>query len=76
MEYSPEQYKSMSMAEWQKEIMEKGTPKELNISKYAPVRAELEGGGTTWWYVCEECRSVLHKGDKYCHECGRKVDWT
>ena len=38
-----------------------------------PVQANVEGGGNSWWYVCGECRSSLNPGDKYCHECGRKV---
>lgn len=40
-----------------------------------PVHVDVEGGGSNWWNVCEECRSSLHPGDKYCHECGRKLEW-
>ena len=36
---------------------------------------ELEGGGSTWWYVCEECRKAVDTSDKYCRECGRKLKW-
>ena len=37
-----------------------------------PVEAELEGGGHTWWYVCEECRTAIDTKDKFCRECGRR----
>lgn len=38
-----------------------------------PVKAELEGGGHTWWYVCEECRTAIDTKDKFCRECGRRI---
>lgn len=76
LEYSPEQYKSMSMAEWQKEIMENGIPRELRFTEFAPAKAELEGGGTTWWYVCGECHGAIDRKDKYCKHCGVVVDWN
>lgn len=41
-----------------------------------PVHAEIEGGGSNWWNVCGECHSSLNPGDKYCHECGRKIEWA
>lgn len=37
-----------------------------------PVEEELEGGGTTWWYVCSECRGAVDTSDMYCKHCGRK----
>ena len=37
---------------------------------------ELEGGGTTYFYVCGECRTITATGHaKYCHECGRRLIW-
>jgi len=40
-----------------------------------PVDAELEGGGSTWWHVCEECHGTIDTKDKYCRECGRRIRW-
>lgn len=34
------------------------------------VRKEIEGGGSTWWYVCEECHTAVDSGDQYCRHCG------
>ena len=41
-----------------------------------PVQAELEGGGSSWWYVCEECRGMIDSSDNYCKHCGRPVEKT
>lgn len=27
-------------------------------------------------YLCNECESDLSPDDKYCHECGTKIDWS
>ena len=37
--------------------------------------AEIDGGGMSWFYVCGECRSVINRWHKYCHECGRRLIW-
>lgn len=37
------------------------------------VEPEIEGGGSTWWYVCGECRGAIDKADKFCRHCGREV---
>ena len=34
---------------------------------------EMEGGGSTWWYVCGECHTAIDKKDRFCRECGRKL---
>ena len=34
---------------------------------------EIEGGGSTWWYVCPECHSALESKDHFCSECGQAV---
>lgn len=26
-------------------------------------------------YWCSECDALLNKYDKYCHNCGRAIDW-
>ena len=40
-----------------------------------PVYAEIEGGGSTWWYVCSECHGSISPYDVYCRGCGRKIQW-
>ena len=40
-----------------------------------PVEAEMEGGGSTWWYVCGECHTSIDTRDKFCRECGRRINW-
>ena len=35
--------------------------------------AVVEGGGSTWWYVCEECHGAIDAWDDFCKHCGRKV---
>ena len=34
---------------------------------------ELEGGGSTWWYVCGECHGAIDDRDAYCRHCGRRI---
>ena len=34
---------------------------------------EIEGGGSTWWYVCEDCHGAINDSDKYCRHCGRRL---
>ena len=36
----------------------------------------FSGSGVTWWYVCGFCRTSINPNDKYCHECGKVVDWS
>ena len=38
-----------------------------------PAQIELEGGGSTWWYVCEECHGAVDDSDSYCKHCGRPL---
>ena len=51
----------------------------LNImqSLLKPVKPKREhsGSGVTWWNVCGSCRTAINPNDKFCHECGRKVEW-
>ena len=39
----------------------------------APESAEIEGGGSTWFYVCGECHGAIDSWDNYCKHCGRKI---
>ena len=34
---------------------------------------EMEGGGSTWWYVCGECHGAVDEKDKFCRYCGRQL---
>jgi len=34
---------------------------------------EIEGGGTSWWFVCRDCRGSISPYDIYCKHCGRLV---
>ena len=40
-----------------------------------PVHVVVEGGGSSWFYVCDECRTILSQSDKFCRECGRRIKW-
>lgn len=28
------------------------------------------------WWDCPKCKGVLKQGDKYCSQCGVKLDWS
>ena len=47
----------------------------LKEEKEETVEPELEGGGSSWWYVCGECHSIVNDRDKYCRQCGKRVLW-
>ena len=49
--------------------------KELK-EQQEPVGIEIEGGGSTWWYVCEDCHGAINDSDKYCRHCGRRLKRT
>ena len=40
---------------------------------FTPVEIEMEGGGSTWWYVCEDCHGAVDENDLYCKHCGRPL---
>ena len=46
---------------------------ERAIKLLTPATIELEGGGTTWWYVCPECHCAIDRDDHYCKHCGQAV---
>ena len=37
---------------------------------------EIEGGGSTWWYVCGDCHGAINDSDRYCRHCGRRLKHT
>ena len=48
----------------------------MDSMKEDGVVVEIEGDArSTWFYVCGECHSAVDTGDKYCHECGRRIIW-
>ena len=41
------------------------------LKEQEPVEKEIEGGGASWWYVCEECNGPVDYYDIFCRHCGR-----
>ena len=37
--------------------------------------AELEGGGSTWWYVCGECHGSVNYQADICPHCKCLLTW-
>lgn len=37
--------------------------------------AELEGGGSTWWYVCGDCHGEVKYLEDVCHHCKAVLSW-
>lgn len=40
-----------------------------------PTPAEIEGGGSTWFYVCGVCHGQIDRKDRFCRHCGCAVCW-
>lgn len=36
---------------------------------------ELEGGGSTWWYVCGECHGMINYMQDVCKCCKSILIW-
>ena len=45
-------------------------------NKEKTARVEYEGGGSSWWYVCEECHTTIGTKDKVCPTCKRRLIWN
>ena len=43
------------------------------LKRNIPKEPEIEGGGSTWWYVCEECHGAIDKSDHFCRHCGQAL---
>lgn len=41
--------------------------------RMTPVKRDWEGGGGSWFAVCEECRGQVGQSDLYCRHCGRPL---
>ena len=46
------------------------------IAEQKPVKPDIEGGGSSWFYVCGECHGSVNPYDKHCRHCGREIDWS
>ena len=47
---------------------------EEQLKRLIPVKREMEGGGSTWFYVCEECHGPVDSRDGFCRHCGRPLE--
>ena len=45
------------------------------LARDIPVSAEIEGGGSTWFFVCGECHGVVDTPNKFCRHCGQAISW-
>ena len=43
------------------------------LRRNIPQEMEMEGGGSSWWYVCPECQGAIDKQDRFCRHCGQAV---
>ena len=46
-----------------------------SVLQVRTAEAEIEGGGTNWFFVCGECHTAIDAKDKYCRQCGREIVW-
>ena len=71
-------------AKWQRELMENPDANQQAMmdmlptvlkDKLTPVESEIEGGNSTYWYVCGDCHGLIHYKNLYCPNCGRPIKW-
>ena len=43
------------------------------IKQLTPEEIEIEGGGSSWWYVCPECHGQVDRQDRFCRHCGQAL---
>ena len=43
------------------------------LKEQEPKEIELEGGGSSWWYVCPECHGAVDRTDRFCRHCGQAI---
>ena len=55
----------------QAELMSKAAE---GLKRSIPQKTEMEGGGSTWWYVCPECHGAIDRDDHFCKHCGQAVE--
>ena len=54
---------------WAKEMAAQMLRTQIDIP------AQIEGGGTTWFYVCAECHGQIERNDRFCRHCGQAISW-
>lgn len=47
----------------------------LNRNDLEPMEPDMEGGGTSWFYVRGDCHGVIDCKAEKCRHCGRPVKW-
>lgn len=53
------------------EIIKKPENKENEWTK-----PDIEGGGWCYFYVCEECRTIIDWKQEICPTCKRRINWN
>lgn len=46
------------------------------LKRMEAVEPELEGGTSSYWYVCGACHGIVDVKDAYCKHCGTKIKWN
>ena len=60
--------------DWNEHVCDRETrPEYCPLNEQDPVETELEGGGSSWWYVCGDCHGAIDQRDNYCKHCGRRI---
>lgn len=54
----------------QTDLMEKAIG---GLRRNIPQEMEIEGSGSSWWYVCPECHEIVGWKDRFCSNCGQAV---
>jgi hypothetical protein len=49
---------------------------DMKVQVEMKVEAGIEGGGTTWWYICEGCHCPINYREKTCRSCNAEIDWS
>jgi len=44
-------------------------------NKRIRAEVELEGGGSSWWYVCGECHGAVNYQADTCRHCNAILNW-
>ena len=60
----------LSYTLWKYSEISKKAAKEIGT----PVKREWEGGGGSWFAVCEDCHGQVGEYDAYCRHCGRALE--
>lgn len=61
--------------EWLQKELEYAQEQHKNLEPVIPVNTYEVLGGITCG-VCPRCQKGVTESDKFCHECGAKLDWS